>query len=162
MEEKISSLDLIEQGEISGRKALEILDNGEYLYHGSSFKVEELEPRQAYNWSTGEKMPDGDPVVFATDNYERAIFMAVLKELQGTHGTSIEKDEKTCHFRIDKRKAEQLKERPDVSGYVMVLPKKSFTKKGGDYRSKIAVSPQFCIKVTKEDLPENIEIIEDK
>lgn len=159
--ERDLSVDLIKSGAIKGKEALEILDEGEFLYHGSTDKIEELEPRQAFNWSSGVKVPDGEPAVFATDNYERAIFMAVLRGLQGSQGTDYDNESREYRYKMNRKKVDQLNKNPNVTGYVMVLPKENFTNEGADYRSEVKIKPKYFIEVNSSDLPKNIEVTED-
>lgn len=65
-------------------KLLELEKTGNYVFHGSGFKIEEeFEPRQAYNHKlkqdgTYDTIPDGQPAVFASHIIDIAIFMAIF------------------------------------------------------------------------------------
>ena len=159
--EHLSDIELIRSGAIKGREALEILDDGHFVFHGSDEDLNALEPRQAYNWKSGEKVPDGEPAVFAADSIDVAIFMAIRKGLQGKSGFSKKEDETGYTFCMSKELASNLEKLPDKTGYVMVMPKDSFEKIGGEYRSEIEVKPEFVVKVSKKDLPAKIDIPED-
>lgn len=140
------------------QKLLEQLEaSGEYVFHGSSAgDIAQLEPRQAC--SNG--IPDGAPAVFASSDITPAIFMAIIGSRKAggwdtdgtTHSYFVQEDvwEQACQ--------------EEWSGYVYALGRSSFKKiKGLDWCSEIAVQPQEVVKVTSEDLPDNIKILtEDK
>lgn len=141
---------------MNGRNFLKKLEDGKYLFHGSNKKINALEPRQAYDWSSGKKQKDGTPAVFATDNLDRAIFMALLRDIPGMHGSEYRVGKYILH--INKRKEEELSKISNINGFVMVLPRDKFKKSGADYRAETEIKPDFIIKVTKKDLPSNIEV----
>ena len=161
---------LIEAGMLKGREALEFLDaRGDYIYHGSPLKIEKLEPRQAhqFNAQTGERIPDEEPAVAAADNYEMAIFIAVLNKKYGSKGDwsgfgrkMNQKNELEDYFRSTQHLLDNAREQRAI-GYVHVFEKKEFVQfRDFEYRSKNEVAPIYIVEVGIEDLPKNIKIVE--
>ena len=75
------TLELIRTGAAKGREALSWLDeHGAYVYHGSNLRLDKLEPRQAYtlNRELQQRVPDGEPAVCTSKNFEIAIFRALI------------------------------------------------------------------------------------
>lgn len=149
------------------QKLLELEKTGEYVFHGSGFKVEdEFEPRQAHNHELREDgtynpIPDGKPAVFASQRTDIAIFMAIFNS---------ENFEKSCRsgfsflggsmsFRINKETSQNLPE--TAKGYVYVFLKKDFEKRNPtEFVSYEKVKPIEVVTVSVKDLPENIEVKE--
>jgi hypothetical protein len=157
-EERLSDVELIRRGAIKGREALEILNTGEYLFHGSMEKVERLEPRQAYTIQDNVRIKDGEPAVWATDNIDVAIFMAIAKPFGRAAFRKI-KENKLMHFTISDKLARKL-ETVDPKAYVLVLPRTGFKGREVQFKANEGVNLEFIIEVSKKDLPKNIEIKE--
>lgn len=154
----------------SGREKLKNLEaEGKYVFHGSeNSNIDLFEPRQAYNYKTGTKEPDGEPAVFASSEADYAIVMSLINKKNcpnGFHsslGTSLnEKGEEYLCIRISKKAIEQLDE--NSIGYVYFFDKNNFVQSGKrkvEYKSMSEVPSIDVVAVTKADLPPNIEIIE--
>ena len=171
----IPSEELIKEGTIKGRVALEYLDqHREYLYHGSTQKLERLEPRQ------GEQMgePDGDPAIAATNRVDIAIFRALISghasraKGRDKHYSSFGRHEDGA-IHLDAL-AEDINDarRDDAVGYVHVFKKAEFTPYPRDdspdalteehlyeYRSHQPVVPTFVVEVNGKDLPKDIGLL---
>lgn len=134
---------------------------GKYLFHGSGYKLDTLEPRQAHNSpNIGEKIPDGEPAVFASELSNIAIFMAVISKpnaprnlrsgFSGGVGGNVK-------FRATQATIDQIK---NAKGYVHVFDRDNFHKRDetGEWISVKPVQPVEIIEVSEKDLPDNIEV----
>lgn len=151
---------------LSGRELLQDLEaTHEYVFHGSDeVDLDYLEPRQAYNYSNGEKKPDGDPAVFASSKADYAIMMALINKNncpKGFRSSASSKQKENgeifLRLRATKSSADQLNSAS--FGYVYVFDKNLFRNRGGgvEYVSSVGVSPIKKVKVIKTDLPPCIE-----
>ena len=154
------------------QKLIELTKTGKYLFHGSGDNLETLEPRQAHNIINGEKIPDGEPAIFASPSPGYAILMAIINDKNcpkkypgiraraGGVGSERNVELYKLKFGINKKAVDQLTE--NSSGWVYVFDKSLFKQRhAGEYVSYTAVSPIEKIYVKKQDLPEDIEIFED-
>ena len=155
---------------LNGKEALEQLSKtGEFVFHGSLQKLDQLEPRQQtdFNKKTGKSEPDGEPAVCATSNYEVAIFRALISShIAKLFGV------KNCFSEFGLRggkpyfkatlESMSLAQRPDSVGYVHVFSKKDFQPYNTlESRAYHEVKPIYIIEVHGTDLPGNIEIIDE-
>jgi len=142
-----------------------LAESGRYLFHGSSLKLKELEPRQAYtrNHQTGLMEKDGTPAVFATNVPDIAIFMAIMDKsrIRGEFRTSF--DCTNGNGRINVRlsaTSNVLSSLDELSGFVHVLEFSDFNKREGkvaEYISLVSVFPVAVVSVTSADLVRKIE-----
>ena len=74
----------------------ELAKSKDFVYHGSPFLIEKLEPRQAKtrDKKTGEMVNDGKPAVVATNDLNIAIFRALTAKLRGRTAFSTSIDAK--------------------------------------------------------------------
>ena len=152
----------IKSGEIAGREALEFLQNtGEYVFHGSWQRLDEIEPVQAYSHDE----LDGEPAVCTTSNHDVSIFRSLVNtpkcvsEIRSA-GWSNETGE--FIFTATKTAMESAED-VDATGYVHVFNKSDFERyRGMEYRTNEKIRPLFIVEVGKDDLPEDIKIIEEK
>lgn len=140
------------------RRALHELEaTGQYLFHGSPVSdIEEMEPRQAFDWSSGMKEKDGDPCVATTPFADVAIFRSIVNE----DWTSFEKnDDGSLSFKASEKALESSKK---GSGYVYVFKKDAFKPhqdpQGMEWRAHSPQKPTQFIHVSFRDLPENIHV----
>ncbi len=135
--------------------------SGDYLFHGSGYKVDILQPHQAYNFTQDErKVPDDKPGVHATPNTDIAIFMAIFSEPNMPTGfhTSFGNIGDTIKFSASQHALDQL--HAGTTGYVYVVDKKEFTRRSAfEYIAFQSIRPTIIIEVTEEDLPEDIGLI---
>lgn len=143
-------------------KLRELESEGKWVFHGSGLKIEEFEPRQAYNYPTNSqegRIPDSKPAVFASVSADIAIFMSVINELNipGRLRSGFGSDSNgKIHFKATKETIEQLH---NATGYVYVFDKKKFTPRSPtESLSYESVIPDDVVMVTEKDLPKNIEI----
>lgn len=139
-----------------------------YVFHGSENPdLDSLEPRQAYNHKDGIPHPDGDPAVFASAKADYAIMMALINKkncpagFESSATSSISKDgEISLSLRANKQAVEQIT--PDTCGFVYIFDKEAFEpRKGGvEYLSKVPVTSRNKVRVTKEDLPPQVQVVE--
>ncbi|MFH0874208.1 MAG: hypothetical protein V1846_05225 [Candidatus Komeilibacteria bacterium] len=148
-------------------KELEI--SGDYVFHGSPFLLDELEPRQAFktpDLRQQDSVPDGDPCVAATPYADLSIFRSLVngKNITIPHSSS---------FGIngpDGKEQLRLAVSPNVlpqlegkKGYVYVLSRKDFIsyedEQGMEWRAHEKVNPIEVIEVTARDLPAQIEAL---
>ena len=152
------------------QKLIELAKTGKYLFHGSGDDLEILEPRQAYNIINGEKIPDGEPAVFASRFPDYAILMAIINHkncpkknygIIAKVGSEENEGRYKLKFGANRKALEQLNE--NSSGLVYVFDKSLFKQRyAGEYISYNLINPTEKIQVKKRDLPENIEIFEEK
>jgi hypothetical protein len=147
------------------QKLFNLEQTGSYVFHGSGEDIEELEPRQAHNYVDLKKIPDGDPSVFASSKAEYAIFMAIINSKNCPKGrrSLVGVWSGKLKFKVTEDTLLQLDE--SASGWVYIFDKNYFSQRqegGVQYISLEKVKPIEKIKVTKEDLPDKIEIIEEK
>lgn len=100
----------------------ELERKGGYVFHGSPFKIEIFEPRQAFNWVNGVGVPDGAPAIFASSVLNYAIFMAIVNKENCRLGSRSSSNGKV--FKATKETLEQLT--PEAGGYVYVFKKSDF------------------------------------
>lgn len=158
MEQKFENI------EKSGREKLKELEaEEEYVFHGSGTRIETLEPRQAHNYPNNnmeDRLPDGEPAVFASDIADIAIFMAVISKDNAPKGlrSGFGIGKHGPQFRATKETMEQIR---DAKGYVYVFKKKDFRQRDegpNEWISNKPIKPLEVIGVSERDLPENIEI----
>lgn len=155
----------------SGREQLLRLENEDrYVFHGSENPdLDQLEPRQGYDYINGAHEPDGDPAVFASNKADYAILMAIVNRQNCPNGYSSsagtvesEKGEIVLELTVTKDAIEQLTD--ESSGYVYVFNRNDFEpreNKRMEFVSKIPISSVDRIKVTKKDLPSYIKVLDD-
>jgi len=148
--------------EKTGKERLFDLEReGKYLFHGSGFKLDTLEPRQAHNFPTpGEKIPDGELAVFASELSNVAIFMAVISKPntpRGFRSGFSGKGDSDVEYRVTKETMDQIK---NAKGYVHVFDRDNFQRRGksSEWISTKSVQPIEIIEVSEKDLPDNIEV----
>lgn len=145
-----------ETDESPERKQLRELETtGSYVFHGSSADIEELAPRQAVDTVTG---PDDEPGIHASQVADYAIFMAVAAPLGHSRSSATESDGSIAmHYGIEKSIRERLDDQ--MSGWVYVFNKDDFKQRRlVEWISTKPVKPVFKIKVSKQDLPKNIDV----
>lgn len=125
---------------------------GKYVFHGSIKKFDILEPRQAHH----KGRPDGDPGVCATDNIDIAIFMAIYRGSQFLVTPPSKAGYDGCDYYATKN---VLDAAGAATGYVYLLPKKSFRPFRGEMRSRKKAVPIDVIEVTAADFPYSVREI---
>jgi hypothetical protein len=149
--------------EKSPKQILENLEKtGKYVFHGSPFKIDRFEPRQAFQTikkenGEYEKFPDGDPAVFVSPFVNTAIFMAVISRQNAPKGMysgfSADSRLNIVKFHATKETMDQIDS--NSSGYVYVFEKENFQERNfNESVSHEEVEPIMYIEVTKKDLPE--------
>ncbi len=149
------------------QRLIELQETGKYVFHGSGFLLDKLEPRQAFNFIDGKHEKDGDPAIFASPYVEYAIFMAIVNNKNcpdhARSGVSV----KTTSFsvsityKVAQSTFDQLSEKS--AGWIYVFNKTDFKRldRGGvEYASYTPVVPIEKIPVSFSDLPDPIEIYE--
>jgi formamidopyrimidine-DNA glycosylase len=156
--DSISVLDQVRAGMLVGRAALDALNReGKYVFHGSSSLIKVLRPRRSINHSEEvlKYEPGGVVAVFATDEPEIAVFMALQnKAVNGWSSFSSRKG--NFAFSVSPEKWEYLNS-DDARGYVYVLDRNLFTCIQGEFRSGKEVQPISVVGVTRKDLSGNIK-----
>lgn len=144
------------------KKLLELERTEKYLFHGSGFKIDKLEPRQAYNYPSAShkgRIPDGKPAVFASDKAGVAVFMSIFSSPNFSRGlrSGISESEDNLIFRVTKETFEQMR---NARGYVYVFSKDKFQQRNNSHEwiSFEHIKPLEMIEVTEDDLPDDIEI----
>lgn len=152
----------------------ELLDlerEGAYVFHGSARPdIAELEPRQArqYVAETGRHVPDGPPAVAASPYAEIAIFRALVQTGHSGFGADHKDHEGNAlaQPRLSFRASQDaLDDAASAVGHVYVFDRAGFVPRPGapetsmDWRRESPVRPVRVIRVTAEDLPEEIQIM---
>jgi hypothetical protein len=127
----------------------------DYLYHGSpNGTIDILEPRQAYN---GPEL-DGPPAVWASDDMDYAIFMALIggNWWGGWDGYTYPGK----GFYVYEEYAESLT-LPVLRGYVYFLPSAEFSQESPHsfHRATTSIKPLGVFAVSVSDLPKDISIV---
>ncbi len=135
---------------------------GRYVFHGSPFKIDKFEPRQAFQSikkddGEYEKIPDGDPAVFTSPFADTAIFMAVVSKQNAPRGIysgfSADSRLNSVKFHATQETMDQIND--EAFGYVYVFEKEKFKERNfNEAVSLEEVEPTMYIEVTKKDLPE--------
>ncbi len=151
----LALLQRIERGELRGAIALKALaETGSFVFHGSSRRLEELEPRQALN--NGE--PDGRPAVFAApdEGYELAVFMALVAPGGRSSFSTQGARDGRWDFTAD-QKAISYAKHPETEGFVHVFWKRDFTQDTQfQYRCERNIRPLLVVRVARDDIPQGI------
>lgn len=139
----------------------ELEATGLYVFHGSSNPdIAKLEPRQAEDWKTGERVEHGEPAVCATPFADLAIFRAMVNTGWSSFGTTDDEDGIYCAA-TDKAMETAKK----AKGYVYVMAKSDFEVfEGGsmEVRSHSTVKPNRVVEVAFDDLPPGIRVLDDE
>lgn len=134
-------------------KALEA--SGEYLFHGSPFAVDTFEPRQAYNDIDNERVTDGEPAVFASEEIETPIFRSIFHEsrfdkLNGSFelGFTSSDEDHTIHANEAAINAVR-----DETGYVYIFKRSDFAlRRNKEWISASEVKPVSVFHSTFDDI----------
>ena len=121
--------------QIASKERLQQLEaTGNYLFHGSPFKVDMFEPRQAYtDDDDGQPTPDGEPAVFASAEIETPIYRSIFHEssfegLEGSYEVGFSNSDDGNHYiHANEAAVEVCKEN---TGYVYVLNRNDFELRG--------------------------------
>lgn len=141
-------------------KLLKLESESKWVFHGSPYEIEIFEPRQAYKYPKDkERIPDGDPAVFASPSADIAIFMGIINTvnaplgLRSGFGTD---GEGKIKFKAIKETIDQLH---NSKGYVYVFDKSKFSPRSMiESLSYEKVIPDDVVVISEKDLPKNIEI----
>ena len=142
--------------------------SGNYVFHGSSNKIEKLEPRQAMIFDRKRKVsvPDGDPCVAATPSLDIAIFRSLISAQIAKakkifpHHSQFGMNNGVPYFKVTKNSLDSAL-MPGSRGFVHVLDSGLFEKRNGmESRAYVDIVPKFIVEVKGKDLPKNIAIVE--
>lgn len=150
-----------EKGE--GRKLLHELEKtGQYVFHGSSVSdLGELEIRQPFDWTEGERKEHGVPSVVATPYADIAIFRSLVYRDYTGFGSD---NQGRLYFDASQKALDAARK---SVGYVYVLERTDFSPMHGDefemdWRATISQQPSKIVRVMFDDLPEEIRLIESR
>jgi hypothetical protein len=150
------------------RKNLQVFEmSGRFVFHGTGEDIDMLEPNQAYTYVNGVKQKDGPEAVFASSSADYAIFFAVFSKKNcplGRRASVGDLELKDDGYKLRfKASANTISQIDDSSfGFVYVFDRSQFQLRqdgGIEYANRQPAKPLKKIKVTKRDLPANIEII---
>ncbi len=151
-----------ERGKGKGRgreRLLSLQQKGEYVFHGSPEMIDSLTPKQAYKENMEE---DGKPAVCASPYADIAIFRALVNS-RGINENEISTSRfgvsgDDLHFSTTENLFETAKEKV---AYVYVFKKDLFEDFNEmECRCYEEIKPLEVVKVTFDDLPDNIGSIE--
>jgi hypothetical protein len=144
------------------QELLRLESEGSFVFHGTGEDVELLEPRQAIDT---EKGLDREPAIFASPAADFAIFHAIVNTRnfpQGIQSESgaINHDDGSFElkFALPKESLDSLAD--SAAGWVYVFDKNDFKNIEGrlaEVESQTKVRPINKIRVSKQDLPSNID-----
>jgi hypothetical protein len=140
-------------------KLLKYLKSNKYVFHGSPYRIQSFEPRQAFD-GIENPVPDGPPAVFASKEIEIPIFMAIVNSvnapLTSQSGFSMYHGEKPS-LRITLDTLEQAK---TGKGFVYVFEKKFFKhRRGMEWTCENSISPVDSVPVAFQDIGLPLTII---
>lgn len=143
------------------KKLIELEKTEKYVFHGSSDKLDELEPRQGFNFSKklNKMVKDGEPAVSAAPYVEIAIFRAIINNDNApkNHKSGFGYSNEELSFRASQETLNQVKNK---KGFIYVLDRNEFTRVPGMFwRADHIIKPIEIIQVDFNDLPEKIDII---
>jgi hypothetical protein len=157
----VEEIPKIEQHGKNRAELLALEKTGKYVFHGSTENLNILEPRQAQNKNKRtEKMEYcGSPAIYATPYADVAIFAALIKNNAKNvkEDNECEMDLENLHFSATQNLLDDAKK---IVGKVYILDKSKFQLVGAEFSSDKEVVPIAIMKVTADDLPENIKLIE--
>ena len=140
-------------------RLLQLEKEDAYLFHGSGAVVKKFEPRQAFNYTDGVRVPDGSPAIFASPSLDCAMFRAIISDANFPHGAYSAwswSGSDVITFKANKKTLAVL--RDDMQGYVYVFNREGFTKKNmSDWVSYEPVQPISVFTVTRLDFKPLIE-----
>lgn len=138
-----------EQISSTREKLLSLEQEGKYIFHGSPYTIDTLEPRPGRdkNKQSGKMETDGQPAVFGTPSADIAIFRALTNALNGS--TAFNLKDGQLYLAADSNILEQIK---NVTGKVCILDKEKFHQTEKDYVCEEAITPIEVIEVTYDDL----------
>ncbi|PWB38506.1 MAG: hypothetical protein C3F02_04085 [Parcubacteria group bacterium] len=148
----------------------ELEASGLYVFHGSPYKIETLEPRQAYNAPEpeGKAIPHGEPSVAASPYADVAIFRAIIngENIKMPHsssfGADIDEENKkvSLHFEVSEDARPKIE---TAKGYVYVLARDKFkpfeNEQGMEWRSAESAQPVEIIEVSGQDMPDKVDYL---
>ncbi len=146
---------------LAKEELLKLQQTGEYVFHGTHQNLTEFTPQQAFNYDGEKQTADGKPAVFASGYIEYAIFMALITEENCPEGywSGAGLRHGSLSFNATQNTLDQLTD--DAQGWIYVFDKDDFQKRDDDdveYVAYHTIKPIQRIRVTKKDLPENIEV----
>lgn len=143
--------------QISSKERLQELEStGEYLFHGSPFKINTFEPRQAYTDVNGEPTPDGEPSIFASAEIETPIFRSIFHEssfdsLEGSYEAGFSNGDDGSHYIHASDSAVEVCKQN--TGYVYVFKRSNFILRGNsEWVSGVEVKPVAVFRTNFNDI----------
>lgn len=146
-------------------KLISLENQGKFVFHGSPEKIKKLEVKQPYifNKEAEKEEKHGNPCVSATPYIDIAIFRAIVNKKNFSDIVY------ASRFWINKNNSPQfattkeiLKRTKNKEGFVYVLDKSLFKKFSDmEWRAYKNIKPIEIISVTAEDLPYNIQLIDE-
>jgi len=150
----------------------ELEKSGRFIFHGSSGRIERLDPKQPLNWNRESKKmePDGKPAVCASQFSDVAIFHALTKQefplKNYDSGFSLreegEGDDKKLvpEFDMSENLRQYIKDhRSEIRGFVHVMDCNGFYSISPmEARSEKSVVPDQIIEVGIDDLPDSFQL----
>ena len=124
---------------------------GNYIFHGSpTGGIEEFEPRQPTDWSSGKAVEHGRKSIVGTPKADISIFRALVNKDWTRWSSNGELFEAS---KIALGEAEKGK------GFVYVFDKNDFQPFEGEWRAYKPIRPIRAIEVDAKDLPSWIQVI---
>ncbi len=151
--------------QLSGREKLLTLEKeGKYVFHGSLFDIDVLEPREGDQFVSDDKksVKDGESAVWATPFAEVAIFRSLINPEDVTSESQSEfgiDEEGRSFFKASQNLIDAAKKK---TGKVYICDKKTFTDVDKmQVKSNEKIVPVGIVRVSYKDLPSNIVAIGD-
>lgn len=131
-----------------------------FLLHGSTQKIELLEPRQA---NDAKKESGNKIAIYMGDDVTIAIFMALVGGTDASGNTSFHKQTRTSSDDIEKTNYQFSVDNPRMihsSGYVYIFTRNQAEKFiDGEYHSYKPQKPVATIKIHRSDLNQPVDIL---
>lgn len=133
----------------------------EYVFHGSPFRLEKLDPKQALDYRFGSQVKDGPPAVFASHLLQYAIFKALINPVNCRtclFKASINCNNGELHFAASQGTLIHLSAM--TRGYVHVLPRSAFFQRSdNEWLRHGSVRPVAVFEVRLADFHGDIEVL---
>lgn len=137
----------------------ELERQGQYVFHGSGKRLEQLEPRQAFTTVDDQSVEDGVPAIHASELVDYAIFMALI-DVNWKAGcrASCSYDNEKLLFGANALCLSLITE--STVGFVHVFHKSKFEHRIGiEWRCYSVIEPIAIVEVVLDDFKHQITIM---
>ena len=138
---------------------------GNYLFHGTSEKIDSFEPRQAQNFNGQEMVNDDKPAVFASCEIHIPLFRSIFSpnnmDVDREANFTTRMEDYGDHV-VTKANSEAIEQVRQKKGFVYVLPRDTFiNRRGQEWISYDRVKPIAVYETSYADIEDQVVLIED-